>query len=108
MNLRNLQLLLEAVAFTVCLIYIAGQQAEAKTLTSEVAINTLHRSLGGGITLTAEPKLPIVPEKVNSNIGDIWKNCTQRWDNTDINTSRVNWLLLRGIDRLHTNETIIG
>ncbi len=71
MNLRHLQLLLEAVAFTVCLIYIAGQQAEAKTLTFEVAINTLHRSLGGGITLTAEPKLPIVPEKVNSNIGDI-------------------------------------
>jgi hypothetical protein len=54
MNLRNLQLLLEAVALTVCLIWIAGQPAEAKTITFKVAINTLNRSLSDGMALMEE------------------------------------------------------
>jgi hypothetical protein len=54
MNLRNLQLLLEAVALTICLIWIAGQPAEAKTITSKVAINTLNRSLNDGMALMEE------------------------------------------------------
>ncbi|MBD0300683.1 MAG: hypothetical protein ICV85_00445 [Tolypothrix sp. T3-bin4] len=63
MNLRNLQLLLEAVAVTVCLIWIAGQPTEAKTITSKVAINTLNRSLNDGMVLTVEQNLLISLDK---------------------------------------------
>lgn len=71
MNLRNLQTLLEAAAVTVCLIWIAGQQAEAKTLTSEVAISTLPRSLNNGMALTVEQNSIICLDKLNSNTGEI-------------------------------------
>ncbi len=62
MNRKNLRTLLEAAAVTVCLILIAGQQAEAGKLSSETTINKCHNDLNKDMTLVVGQK-PIDPSK---------------------------------------------
>jgi hypothetical protein len=62
MNRKNLRTLLEAAAVTVCLILIAGQQAEAGKLSSETTINKCDNGLNKDMTLVVGQK-PIAPSE---------------------------------------------
>lgn len=60
MNRLKLLTLLEAVAITVCLFYVAGQQAKTGTLTSQTTIKAFQGIFNDGLMLVvrANPTNP--------------------------------------------------